>query len=66
MDVTPWMKWFLGRLDRAIDGAQVTLSAVLDKARFWERVRPRNTPLSPSALRIRRIATLWRLSITAS
>ena len=39
MDVTPWMEWFLGCLGRAIDGAQVTLSAVLDKARFWERIK---------------------------
>ncbi len=39
MDVTPWMEWFLGCLGRAIDGAHVTLSAVLGKARFWERVK---------------------------
>ena len=39
MDVTPWMEWFLGCLDRSIDGARVTLSAVLAKARFWERIR---------------------------
>jgi Fic family protein len=39
MDVTAWMNWFLGCLGRAIDGAQTTLSAVLAKARFWERVQ---------------------------
>jgi len=39
MDVTPWMQWFLGCLSRAIDGAQTVLSAVLVKARFWERVQ---------------------------
>jgi len=39
MDVTPWMEWFLGCLGRAIDGAQITLSAVLGKARFWERIK---------------------------
>jgi Fic family protein len=39
MDVTPWMEWFLGCLGRAIDGAQVTLSAVLAKARFWDRIK---------------------------
>jgi Fic family protein len=39
MDVTPWMEWFLGCLGRAIDGAQVTLGAVLGKARFWERIK---------------------------
>ncbi len=39
MDVTPWMQWFLGCLGRAIDGAQTVLSAVLVKARFWERLQ---------------------------
>ncbi len=39
MDVTAWMLWFLDCLGRAIDAANVTLQAVLHKARFWERVR---------------------------
>jgi Fic family protein len=39
MDVTVWMEWFLGCLGRAIDGAQIILSAVLRKARFWEQNR---------------------------
>ena len=36
LDVTAWMQWFLGCLDRAFSGAEVTLSTVLRKARFWE------------------------------
>src|SRR5690348_11718928 len=39
LDITPWMDWFLACLGRAIDGAQTALSAVLTKARFWERVQ---------------------------
>lgn len=39
VDVTAWMLWFLDCLGRAIDGAHVTLRAVLDKARFWERIK---------------------------
>ena len=39
MDVTPWMQWFLGCLGRAIDGAETVLSAVLVKAKFWDRVQ---------------------------
>jgi Fic family protein len=39
MDVTKWMNWFLGCLDRAIDGAQNILAAVLAKARFWESIQ---------------------------
>jgi len=36
LEVTPWMQWFLGCLDRAFDGANATLASVLRKARFWE------------------------------
>jgi Fic family protein len=39
MDITPWMEWFLGCLGRAIDGAQETLGAVLDKKQFWDRFK---------------------------
>ncbi len=39
LDVTMWMQWFLRCLDRAIEGAQETLGAVLEKARFWDSVR---------------------------
>ena len=37
LDVTPWMEWFLGCLDRAIDSAEQTVAVVMRKARFWER-----------------------------
>jgi Fic family protein len=36
LDVTPWLKWFLGCLGRAIAGAQTTLADVMGKAKFWE------------------------------
>jgi Fic family protein len=36
LDVTGWLEWFLGCLDRAFDGAETILAAVLKKARFWE------------------------------
>ena len=45
LDITPWLEWFLGCLGRAIEGAQTTLSAVLAKAHFWERIRA--FPLNP-------------------
>ena len=37
LDITPWQMWFLNCLGRAVDGAQETLAAVMDKARFWEQ-----------------------------
>lgn len=36
LDITPWLAWFLGCLDRAFDHAEETLSGVLRKARFWD------------------------------
>lgn len=36
LDITPWMEWYLECLGRAIEGSQVTLATVLNKARFWE------------------------------
>jgi Fic family protein len=38
LDITPWMLWFLGCLDRAIQSAHGTLAGVLTKARFWQSV----------------------------
>jgi Fic family protein len=37
LDVTPWLQWFLGCLDRAFDGAEAILGSVLRKARFWQK-----------------------------
>jgi Fic family protein len=37
LDITPWMEWFLGCLDRAFDGAENTLAIVFKKADFWKK-----------------------------
>lgn len=36
LDITLWQEWFLGCLDRAIEGAQQILAGIFRKARFWE------------------------------
>ncbi len=36
LDVTEWMEWFLGCLDRAIAGTEFSLAGVFRKAKFWE------------------------------
>ncbi len=36
LDITPWLEWFLGCLDRAISGAGHILTGIFDKAHFWE------------------------------
>ena len=38
MDVTAWLGWFVGCLNRAIESSEDTISTVLNKARFWERI----------------------------
>jgi Fic family protein len=37
LDIKPWLEWFLGCLDRAFDGAETILAAVLEKAEFWKK-----------------------------
>lgn len=37
LDITRWLEWFLGCLDRAIAATDETLAGVLKKARFWDR-----------------------------
>src|SRR5262249_30220167 len=40
LDITRWMMWFLGCLERAIDAAEQSLASVLHKAKFWQRIAP--------------------------
>src|SRR3546814_8786968 len=34
LDITPWLLWFIGCLDRAFDGAEVILASVMRKAQI--------------------------------
>lgn len=54
LDVTEWLLWFLQMLGEAVRLANDALDAVLDKARFWQRV-------SGVALNERQIKVLNRL-----
>lgn len=38
MDITLWLVWFLGCLQRALEQAQGNLQSILSKARIWERI----------------------------
>ena len=44
LDITDWLEWFLGCLDRAFDATETTLAVVFRKARFWEKHA--DTPLN--------------------
>ncbi len=41
LDITAWLEWYLGCLDRAFDGAEVILGKVIQKANFWQINRSR-------------------------
>jgi len=41
LDITAWLLWFLGCLERAIDRAEGLLESVLRKARLWQRINMR-------------------------
>ena len=38
LDITAWLTWFVECLERSLDSAQETLSAVLLKSRVWQRI----------------------------
>ncbi len=50
LDVTEWLLWFLGTLQRALDSAQRTLDTVLAKAPFWQRWA--TTPLNARQVKL--------------
>ena len=41
LDITRWLAWFLGCLDRTIEDADRTLGSVLHKAKLWQRINLR-------------------------
>jgi len=41
LDITRWLMWFLGCLDRAIGNAEKTLANVLHKAKLWQQINRR-------------------------
>ncbi|HBJ33448.1 MAG TPA: DUF4172 domain-containing protein [Planctomycetaceae bacterium] len=45
LDITPWLQWFLGCLDRALIRADKTLEVVFYKSRFWNFVN--RSPVNP-------------------
>lgn len=36
LDITRWLAWFLGCLERSIESAEQTLAGVFSKAKFWQ------------------------------
>lgn len=42
MDITAWLEWFLGCLDRALMAADTITGGVIEKARYWEYLSTKN------------------------
>jgi Fic family protein len=65
LDITRWLAWFLDCLGRAIDGAELTLAAVLYKAKLWQRINRR--PINErQRLVINRLLNGFKGSLTTS
>lgn len=50
MDVTEWLTWFLGALQRAVDQAHSTVDRVLARQRFWQRAA--GMPINPRQAKV--------------
>jgi Fic family protein len=46
LDITEWLTWFLGCLDRAIEQSNRITSSALEKELFWKRLRQRKVSLN--------------------
>ncbi len=46
LDITKWLTWFLGCLDRAIEQSNQITSSALEKELFWKKLRQRNVSLN--------------------
>jgi Fic family protein len=46
MDVTEWLNWFLGCLNRTIEKANMPTGGVLEKEAFWRRVKQESIVVS--------------------
>ncbi len=42
LDITVWLEWFLGCLDRALMAADAITGGVIEKARYWEFLSTKN------------------------
>lgn len=65
LDITGWIQWFLGCLDRSLTRAEGTLARVQRNARIWELVNPRG-PNERQRLVLTRMLGDWEGWLTTS
>jgi len=46
LDITEWLEWFLGCLDRAIEQSNQITSSALEKESFWKTLTQRKVSLN--------------------
>ncbi len=66
LDITAWLAWFLGCLERALDEADSMLESVLRKARLWRHVNVR--PVNDRQRKVinRMLDHTWEGNLTTS
>jgi len=65
LDITVWLSWFLGCLDRVIENADQALASVLHKANLWSRIHP--NPVNDRQRKlINRMLGDWKGHLTTS
>lgn len=65
VDITSWIQWFLGCLDRSFTRAEAAMERVLRDARVWERVNARG-PNDRQRLVLTRMLGDWEGWLTTS
>lgn len=65
LDITAWVQWFLGCLDRSLTRAESSWDRVLRDARIWELVNPRG-PNERQRLVLTRMLGNWEGWLTTS
>jgi Fic family protein len=46
LDITEWLTWFLGCLDRAIERSNQIIDSALEKETFWQSLKKRQIALN--------------------
>jgi Fic family protein len=52
LDITEWLTWFLGCLDRAIEQSSRISDSALEKELFWQNLKKRNLSLNDRQKRV--------------
>jgi Fic family protein len=66
MDITSWLSWFLGCLDRSIAAADTMLASVIRKAQLWQEINQNPTNDRQRSVINRMLEDTWEGHINSS